>query len=254
MAELSSPAGPQDWSFADRDGFTERWNRANVLNLMRGASGAAEYQSIAQRTAFYNWFDQIREVQGHEVLWPGAAWIVASMVRNLDDPTRTAVMTLRRAATGRFQDSTRLIEFGRAGNKAIFDDAFARLKELFERGLRGQKLTGAEALAWDQMMVRREQFDVVHPVYQRFCANDPGLAQEIADLAAGSDLFGAGGVAIGNALDFKGDIMKAQDRYNHGVNVVVPFYKRFKAVIDQSRRRRQAARPDPSAGGMVRAG
>ena len=74
MAEVDAPAQPQDWSPLDRSTFTERWNRANVLNLLRGAAGAEEYRTIAQRAAFYDWFDQIRDVQGHPgvlMAWAG---------------------------------------------------------------------------------------------------------------------------------------------------------------------------------------
>ena len=251
MAETSSPGSAADWTFQDRDTFTARWNRACAINLMSGARGAQQYASIGQRTAFYNWFDQIREIQGHTILWPAAAWIVASQMRSLEDPIRTAGLTVRRAASGRFEDSTRLIAFGRDGNKAIFDDVFPRLKEVFERGLRGNRLTGAEADGWDRQTLRHEQFDVVQPIYQRHAGADAAMAGELAAMASGDDILGIGGVAIGWRLDFTGNIMLPQDRFNHGMNVVVPFYRRFKQVIDQARTRRQASRPDPSAGGMV---
>jgi hypothetical protein len=107
--EVSSAGGVTDWSLEDRRDFTAAWNRANVMNLMRGRDAALEYRSIRQRTDFYNWFDQIREIQGHDILWPAAAWIVAAQMVSLEDPVRTALMTLHRAV-GRTRGGRRLLD------------------------------------------------------------------------------------------------------------------------------------------------
>ena len=85
MAETSSPQSVIDWTEADRLSFTRRWNDANAFNLMRRNAGFKEYQTIRQRAFFYDWFDQIREVQGHEILWPAAAWIVAMQMSNVEN-------------------------------------------------------------------------------------------------------------------------------------------------------------------------
>jgi hypothetical protein len=159
---------------------------------------------------------------------------------------------VRRAAIGRTVDSDRLLQFAKDGNKAIFDDVFPWLKEVFERGLKGNPLRGEEATTWDKELLHREQYDVVQPTYQRYAGADPNMAAELKDLASGADVLTISGVAIANALDFTGDILSAQDRYQHGLNVVVPFYKRFEATVDGSRQRRQQAKPDPSAGGMIK--
>jgi len=254
MAEVDAPGLPTDWSLRDRESFSARWNRANVLNTMRGASGAAEYRSIGQRAAFYDWFDQVREVQGHEVLWVGAAFIVASQVNSVENPMRTGAMTIRRLATGKFEDSTKLIAFAREVNKAIFDNVFPKLADVFDRGLRGIPIKGDEAKGWDRQTIIAEQFEVAHPIYMRTAKVDPAIITELAAMAAGADIFAGGGIAIGGALDFKGNIFDPQARLDHGLNVVAPFYRRFKAAIDTSRKKRQTTKPDPSAGGMVRAG
>jgi hypothetical protein len=250
-AEVDHPTQLSDWSYSDRVNFTERWNRANALNLMRGPSGAQEYRTITQRAAFYDWFDQIRKVQKHETMWPAAAWVVASQMGNVEDPVRSGVLAARRAAIGRTVDSDRLLQLAKDGNKAIFDDVFPRLKEVFERGLKGDPLRGERATTWDKEVLHREQFDVVQPIYQKYAGSDPNMRGELKDLASGADVLTVSGVAIANALDFKGDILSAQDRYQHGLQVVIPFYRRFEAAIDGSRQRRQQAKPDPSAGGMI---
>ena len=250
-AETIDPARPTDWSTADRLNFTERWNRANVLNLMRGAVGAAEYTNIAQRTDFYNWFDQIRKLQRHDVLWPAAAWVVAGQMRNLDDPLRSAALAARRTTIGRAVDSKKLLEFARAGNKAIFDDVFPKLQVVFQRGMLNNPLGGEEAKNWDRTTLHHEQFDVVQPIYEQYAGKDEQMAAELRDLASGSDILGFSGMAIGNSLDFRGNILSPQDRFNHGIGTVVSTYSRFEKTIDASRDRRQQARPDPTAGGAV---
>jgi hypothetical protein len=240
MAEINSPSLPTDWAYSDRTSFTGRWNDANVFNLMRPSTGYEEYRTISQRAAFYDWFDQIREVQGHEILWPAAAWVVAQQMSNVDKPSGLALInqTVR--------------QFANQGNKAIFDDVFPRLADVFMRGLRNNALRGVEARNWDRETLRREQSIVVQPLYELYGRLDPGVTRELAAMAEGKGIYAFGGVAIGFALDFAGNIMNPMDRFNHGMNRVVLFYQRFKAAIDQSRRRRQVARPDPTARGRVR--
>lgn len=241
MAEVGTLASAADWTENDRLAFTASWNDANCINLMRGARGAAEYRTIRQRAFFYDWFDQIREVQGHTILWPAAAWIVALQMSNTENLLRNWLI------------SDEMEAFAAAGNKAIFDDVFPRLAEVFQDGLRGRMLTGEAAREWDRATLHHEQFDVVDPIYAAHLSAHPELLDEMTDLASGRGIFAAGGVAIGFALDFSGDIRRPNERFRHGMSVVVPFYLQFKNAIDASRRRRQRSRPDPSAHGMIRA-
>lgn len=237
MAEVENPGKATDWTFADRDRFTNRWNDANCFCLLAGTP--EEYKTIRQRAYFYTWFDQIREVQGHEILWPAAAWIVATQMSNVENPVKSLLI------------SNRMIEFAKAGNKAIFDDVFPKLSEVYQRGLNGRPLRGEEARNWDIETLRHEQFDVVDPIYKEFTRADPELIEEMTALAKGEGVFAMGGVAIAGALDFTGDILKPTDRFRHGDVVVTRFYQRFKAAISAARTRRQSVRPDPTARGRI---
>lgn len=239
MAETESPKSAVDWTENDRLSFTERWNGANAFNLMRPRAGFEEYRTIRQRAFFYDWFDQVREVQGHEILWPAAAWIVATQMSNVENPVKNLVI------------AKAMKPLAEEGNKAIFDDVFPRLAEVFQQGLKGKPLTGKEAAKWDEDTLRHEQFVVVQPIYERHIRQTPGLKDDLAALAGGKGIYAIGGIAIGNALDFKGDIVKPHDRFTHGSVVVTAFYKQFKAAIASSRKRRQRATPDPSAGGRI---
>lgn len=239
MAEVETPRSASDWSEDDRLSFTERWNGANAFNLLRHGAGAKEYQTIRERAYFYDWFDQIREVQGHDVLWPAAAWLVAMQMGNVENPIRN------------FFIPAGMKPMAMEGNKAIFDDVFPRLAALFEDGLKGKKLTGKEARKWDWETLRREQFVVMPPIYEKYVGQTPSLSGDLADLASGRGIYAAGGLAIGNALDFKGDILDPRDRFYHGAMVVKDCYNKFKQSIDSSRKRRQRAQADPTVGGRI---
>jgi hypothetical protein len=238
MAEIDTPVSPTDWSFADRAGFTRAWNYANCLNLMRTAFD--EYKAIAQRAAFYDWFDQIRERQGHEIQWTAAAWVVASQMGNVDKFPQEMII------------NDRVIAFAHAGNKKIFDDVIPRLKDVYMRGLRGNPITGGEAKQWDRDTLHHEQFDVVQPLYEIYARTDVTVRTQLQNMASGSGIYAMGGVAIGFRLDFVGDIMLPQDRYDHGMNKVLGFYQQFKLAIDSARRREEQFPPDPNAGGLIR--
>ncbi len=136
MAELESASQPTDWTFADRTRFAAQWNDASVFNLLRGAAGSEEYKTIAQRASFYDWFDQFRELQGHDVLWPAAAFIVATQVGNVDNWKKGLMDWARGVADkkqGRVLQAVK--EFAYAANQAILDDVFPKLGEIFKCGL-----------------------------------------------------------------------------------------------------------------------
>ncbi len=238
MAEVSGNPTGLDWTFHDRESFTARWNDANAFNLM--ARGYKQYKTVRQRAFFYGWFDQIREIQQHDVLWPAAAWIVATQMSNVENPVKNFFLPRELKA------------LAEEGNEMIFNDVFGKLSKLFQDGLKGRALTGKEARAWDAETLQREQYVIVQPIYEKHVKKHPSLRSDLQELASGSGVYMLGGIAIGNALDFSGDIMKPQDRYKHGMQVVPAFYKRFKQVIESGRKRRQRSTPDPSARGRIR--
>ncbi len=214
--EVAKPVAAEDWSRQDREDFTERWHLAN-LRLMcqatrlspQGARALADrhFKTIVQRAAAYDWFDQVRIAQGHEVVWAGTAWVVASQFAKFDTvgnaikigsfkpplSDTTYDVSFRGnfegvAALGfRFREITEsvlerdpgralklgrtyddLVTFANAGNKQIFEDVYSsHLPNLFRKGLLGQRLIGQEAVEWDKQMVETEQRTIVEPVYVR---------------------------------------------------------------------------------------
>ncbi|HUB16704.1 MAG TPA: hypothetical protein VMB34_32520 [Acetobacteraceae bacterium] len=240
MAEVESPQSAVDWTEQDRLRCTERWNGANCFNLMRPSDGFSEYKSIKQRQYFYDWFDQIREVQGHEILWPAAAWVVASEMANVENPIRNAFIP------------SAVKPFAEEGNKAIFDDVFPQLAKVYQDGLKKNPLKSDVAKKWDRETLHHEQFETVQPIYDRYIRANPALKNELADMAGGKGAYAVGGIAINFALDFNGDILNPMDRFNYGLVVVTGFYKQFKNAIDSSRAATQAVKPDPTAGGRIK--
>jgi RHS repeat-associated protein len=183
------------WLKSDRVGNTAVWQTANQTNLKAGAFN--EYQTIAERAAFYKWFAFDTYSKGFETNWAGAAFIIASNVAASE-----------KAPISWFV-SKAVKKFANEGNKAIFDDVFNRLKELYF----GPPLKGEAALNWDVYTLTREQFIIVHPLYLKQSSE---TVDELVDLAK-----------VANPT-FKGNILNASDRYNYGMGPVTNYWKKYR--------------------------
>jgi hypothetical protein len=190
------------WLASDRENKTAVWDKANSVNLQK-SGGHSEYKTITQRTAFYGWFAGKTDQKGYETNWPGAAYIVAGQMSNLDNSV---------VAWWVGEDA---VKFGNDGNKAIFDDVFAKLKDLYN----GPVLKGQAALDWDNSTLHNEQFNVVQPIYDR---QSGATVSILNNMAKGKYLYGLG---VTGPLRFQGNILNAQDRFNHGAGKVTNFYK-----------------------------
>lgn len=294
--ELDSALGPADWTPKDREEGTEKWHRAQLHLMCQAANGTAavarqiaqgHFKTIVQRTAFYNWFDQIRLLQGHEVVWVGCAWLVASQFARFDTlgnatkittfspPFGAGRVTFYWRSSGEVLDGLltrgrevykgvanadggRMIAFGQtlddlvafanAGNKKIFEDVYAEhLPPLFAKGLRGQRLVGGQAVAWDLEMISKEQREIIAPEYIKHVTHgNPRLAQVLNELMSCEDFVRGDREDHGQlALCRSGlDVMNPEDRVTYGRDVVAVFYR--KAVADGSLakiRPRQAYKP-----------
>lgn len=276
--EIDAALGPADWTPKDREEGTERWHRAQLHLMCQAAHGTSavarqiaqqHFKTIVQRTAFYNWFDQVRLAQGHEVVWVGCAWLVASQFARFDtlgNATKitsfsppfgagqinlywrsssevfdglltqarevykgaTAADPGRAIAAGKTLDD--LVAFAKAGNRRIFEDVYAaHLPPLFLKGLRGQRLVGKEAEAWDLAMIHKEQREIIEPEYIKHVAHgNPHLAKVLNELLACEDFVRGDREDQGQvALCRSGlDVMKAEDRVTYGRDVVAVFYRK----------------------------
>jgi RHS repeat-associated protein len=200
---------PGDWFVSDRLNNTARWQSANLYNLENGNSD--QYNTIEQRDQFYGWFQQQIEAQGQETLWAGAAYTVAKNVSEVDNPINSLFI------------SNDVINFSHDGNRSIFNDIFDRLTSLYDNGKKGIILKGKAANDWDRETTYREQFQIMGPVYAR---QSSSTIEELSKLAKGEGIYGLG-YFMQEQLKFQGNINNPQDRFNFGMNIVVPYYKAF---------------------------
>jgi len=199
--DFTGPLGSGDWYISDRLNATQRWREANAYNLDQLLF--AEYQTISQRTALYQWFDGWRKKAGHEILWPAAAAIVAGQMAEVENPVAA------------FWIGDEVVNFANAGNEAIFNDVFDDLREVYKSGT---LLIGTAAKKWDAETLYREQFIVVQPLYS---GQSTETIQTLQKMASGSGIYR---FFVPDALKFEGDIANPHDRYDHGMIKVVKFY------------------------------
>jgi hypothetical protein len=204
--EASAMGGQGHWLKSDRKNNTDVWSAANSFNLQQ-ENGQNQYTSISQRSAFYGWFSDQMDAKGSETNWPGAAAIVANQMTWMDNP-------LMQAYAG--EDA---VKFANAGNKAIFNDVFDNLRNLYN----GPVLKGQAAANWDAATLHHEQFDVVQPIYM---AQSPATVSLLNSMAKGEGIFGLG---LTPSLRFQGNILNPQDRYNHGAGRVTNYFQLHRA-------------------------
>ena len=205
--------GKGDWLRGDRELNSTTWQKANAFNLQQ-ADGYKQYTSIKQRAGFYGWYAVQEDLRGGETKWAGAAYIVAKQMTLMDIFYMSGDLPRLYGA----KDAKNLNGFANAGNKAIFDDVFDNLRD----NLNGAPKKGTAANDWDKATLRHEQFEVVQPIYEAWVKYNPKLNNYLQDFASYKGL--ARFMQLPPQLKFEGNIMNAQDRYNHGMNKVVPFY------------------------------
>lgn len=189
------------WLKSDRINKSNTWNNANMTNLQAGRFG--DYATISQRRDFYGWYAAKIHSKGFENLWPGAAYIVAGQMANLDNSI---------IAWWVGED---VVKFGNEGNEAIFKDVFGKLKTLYN----GPVMKGETAAKWDAATLRNEQFKVAQPLYEK---QSVATISVLSQMSKGKGLYSFG---VTGALRFEGNLSNPKDRYNHGAGKVTNFFK-----------------------------
>jgi hypothetical protein len=207
--------GKGDWREDDRINDTDTWKNANKYNLQQ-KNGQKQYKTIEQRAGFYKWFQNDTESKGYETKWAGAAFIVASQMSNIHSFVSSMINNDVEADVKAFAE---------AGNKAIFNDVFPKLKELFN----GPVKKGKDAKIWDSNTLHNEQFNIVGPIY---LAQRPEVLDELSYMAKGQNTYFpfrrySLGVPVALRFNLKGNVRMPQERYDHGMNVAVPYWNKY---------------------------
>jgi len=189
-----------DWLASDRRQNTSVWRNANAYNLNHDLP--AEYQTIKERRDFYKWIDREFKIKGHEVVWQKMAHYITCKLRLLETFPHCALTTKK------------VKVYAHQGSEVVFKNAFKNLRNCFNSN---EALKYDDALKWDKMMLREEQFIWVESVYQII---DKRSLKHIERMAEGKFLYA---FVVPKAIKFKGDISNPQERYNYALEILRPY-------------------------------
>jgi hypothetical protein len=209
--------GPQDWTTADREGSTQRWKDACLVNLNAVDSG--QYVRVVERRDFYKWFYEHSIARGFGTRWALAAYIVANgahQIADMDVEHDIANDTLGMAGV-------QLQATMREGNQVIFDNVLPKLKKLLD----GRSLTGRAALEWDMQVLGEEQ-TLIQPLYDRidketleeldYIARKKRFAGLGADWTDEEDVAAGPGRRAGTVPGFAGSsLLSIRERWRYGM-------------------------------------
>jgi hypothetical protein len=157
--EESAVSNPKDWTTADRESNSARWQAACLANL--NALDSSQYVRVVERRDFYKWFYEYTLARGFTTRWAMAAYIVANgahQVADMDVEHAIANDTIGLAGV-------ELQGAMREGNQVIFDNVLPKLKRLLDGG----PLKGRAALEWDMTVLSEEQV-LIQPLYDGMSA------------------------------------------------------------------------------------
>jgi RHS repeat-associated protein len=189
---LRSERGGEVYSYQGMTYVTprhENFNKACAINTARLASD--QYETLAEREAYYHWANEFFSEKGYEVKWMGAA---AATVNTLG----SALIPL---ASIMGASNPEINEFIKAGNKAILDDMIPKINSLVGKGV----LTGEDAYNWDAQTLADEQ-NLIQPYYERLSPESIQKLQKNMERYYGSQ--------------WSGDILNPEDRWRFGMKLM----------------------------------
>jgi hypothetical protein len=196
------------WLKKDRKKQNEVWKKANIYNLSL-ENGNTRYETISQIRDFYHWFDVEREKLGCEIKWIGIAAIAAGQLSKLDDGLIRLILVRNKE----------VVKFANEGSRQVLEFAYPHLKEVY---FSTKIITGKEAENWDFEYGKIEQCEILDPLYKELsqCA-----LRKLNRMACGKGLYRFG---VPKELKYTGNIEDCQARFEHGINIMIPFYQTHK--------------------------
>lgn len=184
----------KDWLSSDRRKNTQVWQQANVYNLIN--QQPSEYKTIEERRDFYEWYYLVISKKGHEVVWPKMAHYISTKLR-LTRAFPFNVFTKKTIKTYAYQ-----------GSESVFRQAFEILKVLYNSET---VLKAENALAWDEAILYKEQYDWLQVIYKDI---DAKTLKSISKMAKGNGFYS---LIVPKAIRFEGNISDENTRYQYAL-------------------------------------
>ncbi|MBP6758055.1 MAG: hypothetical protein KA133_02275 [Flavobacterium sp.] len=205
------------WLKRDRKKQTIIWQQANVFNL-HSSTGYLPYKSIRQISDFYNWFDIERKKQGHEILWIGISSIATGQLAKIENfGVRTLIV-----------NNKNIVQFANDGSQAVLKYAFPYLKKVY---FSTEIIKDSVAKNWDLEFGQKEQCIVLESCYQKLTSKE---IQKLERMAKGKGVFY---FAIPKKLIFEGNVENCNDRFEHGLHKMIPYYKSQNPETNKEKRK-----------------
>jgi len=193
----------KDWLTSDRRKNTHVWQQANTFNLENQL--ASEYSTIKQRRDFYQWYYMAISDKGHEVVWPKMAHYISTKLR------------LTKAFPFTIFTNKSIKSYANQGSETVFMQVFSSLKTLYHSE---SILKSEAALAWDETILYKEQWDWIQPIYNDI---DENTLKTIEKMAKGNGFYS---LMVPKAIRFEGDISNQNSRYQYALNQLRMYCKK----------------------------
>ncbi|MBQ0785937.1 MAG: Insecticidal toxin complex protein [Oceanihabitans sp.] len=194
----------KDWLHSDRKQNTLIWQQANSYNLQNNFP--EEYQTIKQRTDFYQWYYTEIDQKGHEVVWPKMAHFISNKLRLVKVFPYSLFIT----------KNVKIYSY--QGSETVFNNAFLDMNALY---LSEAILKGEVAIHWDERMLYKEQFEWIEEIYKDMDANS---LKTIERMAKGKGFYS---IMLAKEIRLQGDISKASERYEYAMYVLRAYCKKW---------------------------
>ena len=188
------------WLKKDRITQDEVWYNANIFNLS-AENGNVKYKTISQIRDFYAWFDLERNKKGHDIKWIGIAVTVSNELSKMDCGWIRFFIVRNKE----------IVNFAHEGSTKVFEFGFSKLKEVY---FSNEIIKGEAAIAWDSDYGKKEQCEVLEPLYHKL---SPKALKRLDKIAKGKGIFA---LAVPNELRYVGSIEDCQLRFEYGINTV----------------------------------
>lgn len=192
-----------DWLKKDRTKNTIVWQKANVYNLSNNLP--QEYETIKQRRDFYLWYSAEIAKKGHYVTWPTMAYYINKKL-NLTNTFPFSLFV-----------SKNIKQYAINGSEDVFNNCFVNLYALFKNK---KPLTKIETQNWDEHILYMEQYKWLESIYK----NMPERTLNTIERMAKRKCLYA--LVVPKEIKFKGDISKAESRYNYALNTLKVYCKK----------------------------